>query len=85
MSIAVTTKGYSVAGVQHAYNPKLNHWLEYSGRVRVLEGDPYYDLIVRWDDQGNAINHDLGDLVLDSGTNYYKVKQGENIFRDLKG
>lgn len=85
MSKAVTTKGYTVAGLDRAYNPRFNHWLEYSGRVRVIDSDPFFDEMVRWDKDGIAIDHGFGDLALASQTKQYQVKQGENIFRDLKG
>lgn len=65
-----------------AYDPAGNHWNQYSARVRAVEGNPFFDQIVRWDLEGNAINHELGDIAWGAdGTGDYQLRQGENIFR----
>lgn len=58
-----TSKGYTLTRLSRAYNPAGNHWNQYSARVRAVEGNPFFDQIVRWDLKGNAINHELGDIV----------------------
>lgn len=59
-----TDKGHSVAGLQTAYHPKENVYRGWSGRVRVVEGDPYYDEYVKWNSDGSAFKHEYGDLDL---------------------
>lgn len=59
-----TTKGYSVAGLQTAYHPKENVFRGWSGRVRVVAGDPFHDEYAKWDDFGNAKDHEYGDINL---------------------
>lgn len=84
-SLLKTSKGYTLAGFGRAYNPKSNNWNEYSGRVRVVEDDPYFDCIVRWDLSGKAIDHNLGDISwISADAGRQMVKQGENIFKDLR-
>lgn len=78
----MTSKGYSLTRLSRAYDPVANHWNQYSARVRVVEGNPFFDQIVRWDLDGNAINHELGDIVWGTdGVCDYQLRQGENIFR----
>lgn len=80
--IMQTSKGCTVSGCQTAYNPRLNSYSEISGRVRVVEGNPFFDQIVRWDLNGYAINHELGDIVWGAdGVGDYQLRQGENVFR----
>jgi len=77
-----TSKGYTLTRLSRAYNPAGNHWNQYSARVRAVEGNPFFDQIVRWDLEGNAINHELGDIAWGAdGTGDYQLRQGENIFR----
>lgn len=57
-----TTKGHSVAGLQSAYHPRENVYRGWSGRVRVVEGNPYYDDYVKWNEQGVAQKHNYGDI-----------------------
>lgn len=59
-----TTKGYSVAGLQTAYHPKENVYRGYSGRVRVVEGNPFYDDYAKWNSDGSAFKHKYGNLDL---------------------
>lgn len=58
-----TTKGHSVAGLQTAYHPKENVYRGWSGRVRVVEGNPFYDEYVKWNSDGSAFKHEYGDLI----------------------
>lgn len=77
-----TSKGYTLTRLSRAYNPAGNHWNQYSARVRAVEGNPFFDQIVRWDLNGNAINHELGDIAWGAdGVGGYQLRQGENIFR----
>lgn len=77
-----TSRGYTLTRLSRAYDPVANHWNQYSARVRVVEGNPFFDQIVRWDLNGNTINHELGDIVWGAdGVCDYQLRQGENIFR----
>ena len=65
--IAYTTKGYKVAidKLLHPVGdilPRHNH-ITWSGRVFVVDGNPYYDSYADWWLNGVAINHDFGDLI----------------------
>lgn len=62
-----TTKGYSVAGLQTAYHPKESVYRGWSGRLRVVAADPYYDEYLKWNSDGSAFKHDYGDLVFGEG------------------
>lgn len=62
-----TTKGYSVAGLQTAYHPKESVYRGWSGRLRVVAEDPYYDEYLKWNSDGSAFKHDYGDLVFGEG------------------
>lgn len=79
-----TSKGYLVSGYCPAYNPRLNSFSEFSGRVRVVADDPSQDEIVRWDSNNNPIDHDYGSLVLATGAHDATVN-GFNMFSDLIG
>lgn len=57
-----TTKGLAVFGLQTAYHPKSNVYRGWSGRVRVIDGDPYFDECVKWSEYGVAQNHNYGDI-----------------------
>lgn len=59
-----TTEGLKVAGLQKAFDVKSLRFSGWSGRVRVVVGDPFYDEYEKWDDQGKAINHKYGDINL---------------------
>lgn len=59
-----TSKGYSVAGLQTAYHPKENVYRGWSGRLRVVEGDPFYDDYAKWNSDGSAFKHEYGNLDL---------------------
>ena len=61
-----TTKGYSVAGLQTAYYPKEDVYRGWSGRVRVVAGDPFYDEYVKFNSDGSAFKHEYGNLDLRS-------------------
>ncbi len=58
-----TTKGYTVAGLIKPFSVRTYSYRGWSGRVRVVEGDPYFDEYVKWDDDGRALHHDFGDLI----------------------
>lgn len=57
-----TNKGFWVSGIDRAFNPKLNTYDGWSGRVRVVADNPYYDEHCKWDMQGNPRGHDYGAL-----------------------
>ena len=58
-----TTKDLKVSGLQKAYSTRTYSYRGHSGRVRVVEGNPFYDDYAKWDDNGKAWQHDYGDLV----------------------
>ncbi len=62
-----TTKGYSVAGLQKSFDTAIYAYQGWSGRVRVVEGNPFYDDYAQWDEQGQAIDHEYGDINLKDG------------------
>lgn len=62
-----TTKGLAVFGLQTAYHPKSNVYHGWSGRVRVIEDNPYFDECVKWNSDGSAFKHEFGDLVFREG------------------
>lgn len=62
-----TTKGFSVSGLQKAYDTKVFAHKGWSGRVRVVAGDPFHDDYAKWDDFGNAKDHEYGDINLKDG------------------
>ena len=57
-----TTKGLSVSGLQKSFDTKVYSYQGWSGRVRVVAGDPFHDDYAKWDDQGNALNHEYGNI-----------------------
>lgn len=61
-----TTRGLSVAGLQKSFDTKAYAYQNWSGRVRVVKGDPYYDDYVKWSEDGTAKDHEYGDLILES-------------------
>lgn len=62
-----TTNGLKVAGLQKAFNVKTLRLSGWSGRVRVIAGDPFHDDYAKWDDQGKAVAHEYGDINLQGG------------------
>lgn len=62
-----TTKNLTVSGLQKSFDTKAYAYQGWSGRVRVVEGNPFYDDWVKWDDAGKAFKHDYGDLVFKEG------------------
>ena len=59
-----TSKGFAVFGLQTAYHPKSSVYRGWSGRVRVVEGDAYFDEYVKWNSDGSAFKHEYGDINL---------------------
>lgn len=61
-----TTKDLRVSGLQKSFDTKIYSYQNWSGRVRVVEGNPFYDDYAKWDEQGAAKDHKYGDLDLES-------------------
>lgn len=59
-----TSKGYKVSGLQKSWHPKINNYRGWSGRVRVVEGNPFYDEYVKFNSDGTAFKHEFGDIDL---------------------
>lgn len=57
-----TTKGLAVFGLQKAFSTRTYGYRGHSGRVRVVEGNPYFDEWCKWEDDGSAFKHEFGDL-----------------------
>ena len=62
-----TTKGLKVSGLQKSFDTKSYCYKSQSGRVRVVEGDPYHDDYAKWSDDGKARDHEYGDINLRDG------------------
>ena len=62
-----TTKDIKVIYLQKTYQPKTGTYQGWTGKLRVVAGDPYYDEYAKWDEQGNAIDHEYGDINLKDG------------------
>lgn len=62
-----TTKELEVSGLQKAFSVRTYSFRGYSGRVRVIEGNPYHDDYAKWEESGRAFKHDYGDLVFGEG------------------
>lgn len=59
-----TTKGLKVSGLQKSFDTKVYSYQGWSGRVRVVAGDPFHDDYAKWDKHGAAKDHDYGDINL---------------------
>ena len=59
-----TTKNLNVSGLQKSFDTNVYSYQGWSGRVRVVAGDPFYDDYAKWDNFGNAKDHDYGDINL---------------------
>ncbi|WP_010197053.1 hypothetical protein [Psychrobacter sp. PAMC 21119] len=59
-----TTKDFSVSGLQKSFDTKNYAYQNWSGRVRVVEGNPYYDDYAKWSEDGTARDHEYGDIHL---------------------
>lgn len=57
-----TTNDFVVMGLQKAYNIKDFEFKGWSGRVRVVVGNPFHDEYMKWDDHGKAVDHEYGDI-----------------------
>ncbi|KAF0569550.1 hypothetical protein FQV37_2576 [Psychrobacter nivimaris] len=62
-----TTKGLNVLGLQKSFDTAIYAYQGWSGRVRVVEGDPSCDDYAKWDEQGKANDHEYGDINLKDG------------------
>ncbi len=62
--IIKTTKNLNVSGLQKAFDTKVYSYQGWSGRVRVVAGNPFHDDYAKWDKHGAAKDHDYGDINL---------------------
>lgn len=62
-----TTKDINVIYLQKAYYPKTGAYQGWTGKLRVVAGDPFHDEYAKWDEHGNAIDHEYGDINLKDG------------------
>lgn len=59
-----TTENLEVSGLQKSFDTKAYAYQGYSGRVRVVEGNPFHDDWAKWSDDGRAKDHNYGDINL---------------------
>ena len=59
-----TTKGLEIMGLQRSFDVESYTYKNWSARVRLVEGNPYYDDYFKWDGNGEAIDHDNGDITV---------------------
>ena len=59
-----TTKNFNISGLQKSFDTKVYSYQGWSGRVRVVAGDPFHDDYAKWDKHGAAKDHDYGDINL---------------------
>ncbi|WP_218689093.1 hypothetical protein [Psychrobacter sp. BF1] len=59
-----TTESLEVSGLQKSFDTKAYAYQGYSGRVRVVEGNPFHDDWAKWSDDGRAKDHNYGDINL---------------------
>ena len=57
-----TDQGVSVFGLKKSVNPSTMQYDKWSGRARIVEGNPYHDQRLAWDLNGNAIDHQYGNI-----------------------
>ena len=62
-----TTKDIKVIYLQKAYYPKTGAYQGWTGKLRVVAGDPFHDDYANWDEQGQEIDHEYGDINLRDG------------------
>lgn len=62
-----TTKDLKVSGLQKSFDTNVYSYQGWSGRVRVVEGNPFYDDYAKWSDDGKAKDHEYGDINLKDG------------------
>lgn len=67
---AKTTKGHEVFALQRMEDPKTRQPL-WSGKIRMVKDNPYFDEYFDWRrgwNDGLAIEHDMGNLILNGDT-----------------
>lgn len=62
-----TKKDIKVIYLQKAYYPKTGTYQGWTGKLRVVAGDPFHDDYAKWDDFGNAKDHEYGEINLRDG------------------
>lgn len=68
---ALTTLGYQVFALQRIEDAhKQKQW---SGKIRMVKDNPFYDQYFKWhrgyQDNGLAIDHEMGNLILNKDEN----------------
>lgn len=62
-----TTKNIKVIYLQKAYHPRAGTYQGWTGKLRVVAGDPFYDEYLKWNSDGSAFKHEYGDINLKDG------------------
>ena len=62
---ALTQSGYYVCGVKREQDPILNQRV-IAGRLQVIKNNPFYDEYVAWNINGVALDHDYGNLDMET-------------------
>ena len=62
-----TTENIKVIYLQKAYHPKTGAYQGWTARLRVVDGDPFYDEYVKFNSDGSAFKHEYGDINLEDG------------------
>lgn len=75
-----TSKGYQIAYLNRC-TYQTQGFEGFSGRVRVVSDDPYYDEVVKWDSNSQPIGHEYGSIVRKGSK--AEVVTGFNLFSDL--
>lgn len=75
-----TSKGYQIAYL-NICTYQTQGFEGFSGRVRVVSDDPYYDVVVMWDSKSQPIGHEYGSIVRKGSR--AEVVTGFNLFSDL--
>ena len=61
------TNDIKVIYLQKAYRPKTGTYQGWTGKLRVVAGDPFYDEYLKWNSDGSAFKHEYGDINLKDG------------------
>lgn len=68
---AKTTKGHEVFALQRTEDARMQK--QWSGKIRMVKDNPFYDQYFKWhrgwQDNGLAIDHEMGNLILNKDEN----------------